>query len=215
VKDDSEPLLSVTAQGIDVQPRRTGRKSIDLVIATCAIFMSILSLMIAYNQARMMRQQVAATSWPLLQFVSGNTDEQTGKLTIVMEVRNAGVGPAIVKHFSIYYRNREYTNGFDLLVDCCQYRLKTLDPSVRQPGAPLTSPVEGTIIRAGESTTFFQIPLVPQNQSSWRLLDEARFKLKFDACYCSVLGECWSSDLAGVDPKPVKSCPSPRARRSG
>jgi hypothetical protein len=211
VRNDGDLPLNVTSQGIDVQPRGTGRTSMDLVIATCAIFMSVLSLLIAYNQARMMRQQVAATSWPLLQFGSGNTE--SGKPLIAMSVQNAGVGPAIVKHFDLYYRGRAYSNVFNLLADCCEYRVTSIDPTRVGPGAPLTSPVEGTIIRPGESTTFFQMPLADENRAPWLLLDKARFELKFDACYCSVPGECWRSDLVGVDPKPVENCPAPRGHR--
>jgi hypothetical protein len=84
---------------------------------------------------------------------------------------------------------------------------------VIQPGSPLTSPVTNTIIRPGESTTFFRMGLSPANRTAWVLLDKARFELKFDACYCSVLGECWRSNLRDIEPEPVKSCAIQRAPR--
>jgi hypothetical protein len=207
-----EPPITLTPTGIDVQPRKTGRPSLDLVIATCAIFVSVLSLLIAFNQSRMMRQQVAATSWPLLQFASGNTDDRTAASVISLAVENDGVGPAIVKRFVMKYQGKDYTNIYALLAECCGYRITDFDPTRLKPGMPLSSPVEGTIIRPGESIEFFRIALAPGNRATWLKLDRARFKLAFDACYCSVLGECWSSDLASVDPEPVREC-APAVRK--
>jgi len=201
-----EPPVTITSQGLDAWPPRTGHARTDMIIAGCAIFISLLSLLIAFNQTRMMRQQVAASSWPLLQYSTGNTDEKNSKLAISMAVQNAGVGPAIVKRFDIYYRDRRYTNIFKLLADCCGYQIKTVDPTVVPPGTPLTFPVTNTIIRPGESTTFFQMGLSRANKDSWVLLDKARFELKFDACYCSVIGECWRSNLRDIEPEPARSC---------
>jgi len=205
--EDNRP--KVTLKDSDAEAGLTARVSLDLVIATCAIFVSVLSLLIAYNQANMMRQQVAATSWPLLQFTSGNTNDAVSKPVLTLGVQNAGVGPAIVKHFTIHHRNREYTNIYKLLSDCCGYRITTFDPTSIVPGTPLTQPIAGTIIRPGETTIFFQMDLAPDNRKSWLLLDKVRNELTFDACYCSVLGECWKSDLVEIDPKSVKSCPPP------
>lgn len=43
----------------------------------------------------------------------------------------------------------------------------------------------------------------------WDGLAKARLDLSFTACYCSVLGDGWTSNLDPVsDPKPVRSCPA-------
>jgi hypothetical protein len=206
-----EPPVIVNSQGLDVSPRRTGHAGIDMVVAACAIFMSLLSLAIAFNQTRMMRQQVAASSWPLVQYSSGNTDDQK-HLVISLNVKNAGVGPAIIKQFTLRYGNRSYKNVFEFLADCCQYRVTHFDPGVIEPGSPLTSPIEGTIIRPGDDNTFLSMPLAPENRAAWTKLDHARSQLSFDACYCSVLGECWRSNLRDIEPESVDDCPINKAR---
>jgi hypothetical protein len=40
----------------------------------------------------------------------------------------------------------------------------------------------------------------------WEKFGGSRLKLSFDACYCSILGECWASDLQTLNPKSVQQC---------
>jgi hypothetical protein len=77
----------------------------------------------------------------------------------------------------------------------------------------LTQPVEGKVIKGGENVTFFKMDLAPDNAESWRKLDAARFKIRFDSCYCSVLGDCWTSDLRSLDQAKVDKCPIPAGDR--
>jgi len=184
----------------------------DRLLGFSALFMSVLSLLIAYNQTRMMRQQVAAASWPLLKFTSGNTGPGGAPLLDLI-VQNAGVGPAVVKRFEYRYRGRTYNNIWHLLQDCCDYRVLNINPTIKATGVPLTSFVEGTVIRPGESTTLLEMPLSADNQPAWVRLDKARFQFRFDACYCSVLGECWHSDLVSVEPEKVDNCPPARPNK--
>lgn len=199
------PPAQVTAEGVEPHPHRTGKVKLDLVIAGAAIFLSVLSLLIAIKHGMIMRDLVSANSWPLLQYTTSNTDEQQ-KLSIDLRVQNAGVGPAIVKRFTVHYRGRVYTEPYRLLRDCCGYVVPGTDTASFVPGVPIVGAVEGTVIRAGESAGYLVMDLAETNADVWRRLDQARFQLRFDACYCSVLGECWTSDLTGVEPEQVEQC---------
>ncbi|MEO6579574.1 MAG: hypothetical protein ABIN83_00295 [Sphingomicrobium sp.] len=207
----TRPAVPVQAERPETLQRAAAHSQSDRLLGLSALFMSVLSLVIAYNQTRMMRQQVAAASWPLIQFSSSNTGPN-GPL-LGLSVQNAGVGPAVVKRFEYRYRGHAYNNIWNLLHDCCDYSIREVDPTTKDAGVPLTSFVEGTVIRPGESTTLLEMPLSEPNRSAWLKLDKARFELKFDACYCSVLGECWRSDLVSVDPQKVENCPSARSSR--
>lgn len=44
------------------------------------------------------------------------------------------------------------------------------------------------------------------SRAKWEAFDAARTRLKVSACFCSVLGECWTAHLAADMPKPVASC---------
>jgi len=202
-----EVPVSVAAQGIEPAARTIGHSRVDLLIAACAIFMSMLSLLIAFNQTRMMRDQVVAASWPLLQFFSDNTaNDPNRSLVIRMSVQNAGVGPAIVKNFKLSYGGKSYSDVLRFLSDCCGYRVTSVDPTHAALGTPLTRPVAGTVIRPGESADFLILPLSQENAALWRRLDQARFHLSFAICYCSVLGECWNSDLTSEQSQHAGTC---------
>jgi len=201
-----EPPMTVVPGGVEVRPRRIGVVTVDLIIAGCAILISGISLFIAIQQSRTMQKQLAAASWPLLQYSSGNTDDQN-KLAIEMTVTNAGVGPALIKRFRILYGGKSYDNYYRFLLDCCGYPVPKGQTTKFVPGTPLTAFVKGSVVRAGETKPFLSMALTPDNQDMWKKLDRARFKLKFDACYCSVLGDCWHSDLTGLDAQQVAACP--------
>ena len=175
--------------------------------------MSLLSLLIALKHGMIMNNLVAANSWPLLQFTSNNTGPDDD-LLLTLDVENAGIGPAIVKRFSVEYGGKPYTNQFELLRDCCGYVVTTVDPTKSGKDVPLVRFVEGQVIRSGETITYLKMPFSDQYAESWRKLDRARFGLTFDACYCSVLGDCWESDLIGVEPTPVKQCAPSKELRS-
>lgn len=202
-----EPPAVVTPTGIDVRTRVAGYGVLDLIVAGSAILISCVSLFIATQQSRTMEKTLAASSWPLLQFKSGNTDENR-KLSITMSVENQGVGPAIVERFRMVYAGKEYSNPYAFMRDCCGYALPKSGPAKMEAGAPLSQPVEGKVIRGGESLDFFTMDLAPANASTWHQLDRARFKMKFDTCYCSVLGDCWQSDLASLKQARVEQCPA-------
>ena len=207
-RDSSELPAQVTPTGIDASPRRTGHNVLDLTIAGSAILISCVSLFIATQQSRTMERTLAASSWPLLQFASGNTKDN-GQLSINMAIENEGVGPAIVRRIRMVYGGKEYDNPYALLRDCCNYVVTSADPTKLGAGTALTQPVEGKVIKGGDKITFFQMDLVPSNAETWRKLDAARFKMTFDTCYCSVLGECWQSDLRSLDQTKVDQCPMP------
>jgi ribosomal protein S19 len=205
-RQSSEPPAQVTPAGIDPRPRTTGHNVVDLIIAGSAILISCVSLFIATQQSRTMERTLAASIWPLLQFASGNTND-SGQRSIEMAIENQGIGPAIVRKIRTVYAGKEYDNLYVLMRDCCGYVVTDVDPTKMDAGAALTQPVEGKVIRAGDKITFFKMDLTSENAESWRKLDAARFKMAFDTCYCSVLGDCWQSDLRSLDQAKVDKCP--------
>ena len=48
----------------------------------------------------------------------------------------------------------------------------------------------------------------PAQLAIWDGLNSARVALEFDACYCSVLDECFRSDLVSMTPTRVDACPA-------
>lgn len=202
----SEPPLKVTAEGVEVEPKKVGHRLFDLIVAGAAILISLLSLGIAVKHGLIMERLVAANSWPLLQYSTSNLDDKRGVSKITLEIENVGVGPAIVREFSVSHGGRTYNSPHELMLACCNYKPPAGGPTFT-PGGLVTSDVEGKVIRAGESARYLSVEPTPENAETWARLDQERFRLSFNVCYCSVFGECWRSSLIGVDPQPVDSCP--------
>jgi hypothetical protein len=204
----SEPPVHVDVDGVTPEPKHTGHRWLDLLLATSAILISTVSLFIASQHARTQERMVAATSWPFLQFRTGNNGDQ-GKPIVTMSVVNVGQGPALLKHVSVTYDGKPVRGAYELMAACCGWAPKT-DAELKTFRIN-TSPLGGVVIPPHEEYPFYLFEKTgPQSEAVWNKMDQARFRLKFDACFCSVLGDCWRSDLRGLEPTPVKACPKGR-----
>jgi hypothetical protein len=205
----SETPLQVTAEGPELHPRKVGHKWVDYVVAGAAIIISIISLVVAIEHGRTMEKLVAANSWPLLRYDTGNLDDETQLPVITLTIENAGVGPAMVKSFAVFLDGKRVADQGALLRACCG---EAPQPAPQEPGGPavgvITSDIPNTVIRAGERRDYIRLARPPGVSGQWEALNRARFRLTFEACYCSVLGDCWTSNLTGVDAHEIDECPA-------
>jgi hypothetical protein len=199
----AEPPAQVTPTGIEARPRLVGYNPLDLIIAASAILISCVSLYIAMQQTSTMEKTLAASSWPLLQMHTGNASN--GEPNISFVIQNVGVGPAIVKDFYAEYNGKRTSIPAKIIGLCCG----SFPTNKRkfEAGDPLSNFVANTVIRAGEDLDVLNLPRAPKNEAVWLKLNDERFRMKYYACYCSILGNCWESDLSGTDTKPVQQCP--------
>jgi hypothetical protein len=199
---------------LDVAPldsSRAGHRWIDAAAALCALVISAVSLWVAITNGQTNRQLVAANSWPFLQMLSSNTGDHETQV-IELAGQNAGVGPAKVETFEVFWNDEPMRNSSELLRACCSEQPSGSSPNMQSASLNIaTFRVAGKLIRAGESITWlrFPLPLRQDDALVWHRLDDARFRLRYRACYCSVFDECWISDLASMSPKPVRACAVP------
>ena len=191
-------------------PKIRNRHWSEYVATVAALAISLISLWVAVGTEDANRKMVAATSWPFLQVDKSNVDGQ-GRPDIALSVVNSGVGPAKVESFEVSWRGREYRGSAAYLRDCCGRRAV---PFPSKPGQTpvVTGGVAGTVIRAGESRTFLDMPLGPDNVAAWHALDRARFEMHFRICYCSVFDECWLSTFVSLESERVGKCPVPKVQ---
>jgi hypothetical protein len=202
------PPIQVEPEGVKPELRKVGHRWIDLTIALTAIVLSLISLAVAIGNARTQEKMVAAATWPLLQF--GTTNVSDGQRVIRLTVSNTGLGPARVKTAVMRYRGREVEHWPALLAACCGWSQAINEADKAAGGVSYaTSRLERTILRPGEDVDIMEIRRTEANGAAWDRLDQERFKLEFEACYCSVFDECWRSDLQSLEPEPVRSCPLP------
>lgn len=203
----NEPPIHVGPDGVEAEPRRTGSRWVDLVMAGSAILISVISLAIALANTRIQEKMVAAASWPVLIAESGNRDEKTGADVIAVVVHNDGAGPALLKSITAIYKGKRYRSVYPMLVDCCGWKYVNNDAEAKLYQVT-TSRLGKSVIPAGGERLLVMAPRTEANKVIWKQLDKERFSFKFDACYCSVLGECWRSDLQGGEPKAARQCPA-------
>jgi hypothetical protein len=167
-----------------------------------ALAVSVISLVIAVHHGRTMQDMakenarlVQANSWPLLQYTTGNTNED-GQAEISMKIENAGVGPAKLVSLEIFLEDQPIRRPSDLI--------RALDPIEPKPLLSLGVNLP-MVLRPGTDTLIVGIKR-EGFEALWDKLNRERFRMRFRACYCSVFEECWMSDLVTVSPQSVAEC---------
>jgi len=196
----SEPPVEAQPDGVQARPARIGQRWLDLSIAGVAIVISLISLAVGFYNAQSQQRMVAATSWPFLVY---NTRQVSDRLTL--RFQNEGVGPARLKTLIVRYHGREAHGFVQFLQICCG-----LIPSdVGKMGGIVWESRPTGLYRPGEHLDLLVLDRTATNARIWEKLSHARTQLQFQACYCSVLNDCWTSNLdALTDPKPVSYCPA-------
>ncbi|WP_440958485.1 hypothetical protein ACFELO_14530 [Oceanicaulis sp. LC35] len=163
-----------------------------------AAIAALIALFVAWDQGRVMRQEIRASVWPALQ-VDGFSSQRDGDIVQGLNIQNAGVGPARIDSIAIRYQGA-------LVPDL--EALSELFPG--HTGRSATSST-GRIIGAGDTVEVFafQSPRAEDDDAVEMMYDLAS-NYTVDVCYCSVLDECWMAHTSGsANPKPesVDACP--------
>ena len=188
----------------------TGHRWLDLTLALSAMFVSIVSLAVAVHHGNAMDRLVAANSWPFLMYNTSSKDPQ-GERRISLEVENAGVGPARIQTFEVWWQGEPVSTAPELLQRCCMPEAQApIGPSEARALELFIGQVASRVLRAGDAEAFLTLQLKDSNADIWHRLDIARLQLKMRACYCSVFDECWQTDLEETSAKRVRSCPAPK-----
>src|SRR5580704_15061334 len=204
-------------------PSHTGHRWLDIVLGLCAMFVSVVSLVVAVEHGRTMERMadantrmVDATVWPFVKFGDHNADEQ-GNADVRLELTNAGIGPARIQTFELWWDGKPISWQGALLQACCM-----TTPAEAEEAKTAIASIDiaaPRILRAGEHVDFFSIASGPGNTDLWSKLNIERSKITARTCYCSVFDQCWVQEsgrgLLREDPKRiihperVDSCPVP------
>lgn len=181
------------------ETHKVGHKWIDLALGLSALCLSVTSIFISMSNDRDMQRLVTANSWPYLELGHGNAGED-GSPTIHFNIKNAGIGPAMIEKFVLSYDGQRVRDSEDLLKRCCG-----LDDG-KKSWHYATDMVNGRVLPARESIVFLQLPKQDSNAALWDKLATERMKIGMAVCYSSVFGEHWITGLSRRMPRRVKSC---------
>lgn len=183
-----------------------GHRWFDIVMAVAILLVSAGSLYVALHTGHTMEalveeneRLVRAQSTPILQYDSGNVDED-GAAAQVFTIRNVGTGPARVNWFKLDHGGKTYSSVTDFLRDTGRGPITFIEGSVNQ-----------TVLAQGDKRNMlvWRYPADPVGRSRWKQIDKVRGDITVQACYCSVFDECWLSNLEADLPKRVPSCERP------
>jgi hypothetical protein len=195
--------MDVELEDPHVHHYRTGHRLLDLALPVAALFVSFVSILIAWHHGEVMKdlvhqneRLVQANSLPFVQQYSNNGSDH---FTLVAS--NSGVGPAQIRSAVILIDGRPTKDLADLLETCC---------GMKDRRNVSKSNLRGAMIRAGQDLPYLSANAgSPAIQPLQKLYDAHRIETR--VCYCSVFGDCWvrsSFDMRlGRDPQPVKACP--------
>ena len=198
----------------------TGHRWFDIALGVSAMFISVITLVVAIEHGRTMERMadanmrmVQANSWPFVELSSHNlNDKGVGEVRLVLT--NEGVGPARIETFELWWREKPMSSPSALLNACCAPANGKKDDSLTTLG--LAAP---RILRAGEHVDFLSVSPTGGGHEAFDKLNTERDYIRTRVCYCSVFDECWVKEggdallLKGesklVHPDPVKACPRP------
>lgn len=185
----------------------TGHQWVDLIVAFSAIAISVISLFIAVDNGRTERKLVAANSWPFLVFDKENDGLLPGSRMAILKIGNGGVGPARIQSAVVRLNGRIVRSRWQLLSSRCGVTWPTDTDGEIRSGLLNENPIVG-VLAAKDSVSFLALRERPGNGSVWNAFSAMR-GLTFQVCYCSVLDDCWLTDLKSTtSPAPVKACPA-------
>ncbi len=187
----------------------TGVKWLDIIMAVSAVFISVVSLAVSIEHGRTMERMVdqnermvAANTMPLLNF-SGTMFNSKLEPRLALQLKNGGVGPALVEWLDVRYKGVHYGSAAALMNVCCA----TATSGGR--GGYIYSNVSHSIIPARETVEFLVVPETAP-KVLYDAVNRARDDMDLQACYCSLLDECWITDFGPTRPKRVATCAVPK-----
>ncbi|HEY3676037.1 MAG TPA: hypothetical protein VGK84_08615 [Candidatus Tumulicola sp.] len=180
----------------------------DLLIAICALLISSVAACASWWQARLLvgqtqvlQEQLGAQVWP---YVSNTVGINGNKVSF--DIRNDGLGPAIMQSFSISVDGVSQPGYIAILHALLGKHLVERSPRGDAIQITMDSGSFGTVMRPAQDLLGFAIT---SKHFATPLLRASK-RMSFRMCYCSIIpGKCWLSveNLKVGAPKPESSCP--------
>lgn len=149
----------------------------EVLLALIAVLISFSTLFVYLYQSSLMKTQQKMSVWPHLTFGPSRSEDQ-----LVINLINKGVGPAIIKKFTIKFNDNQI-NGI--------HEIMNFIPDTLQSEFQYSSIRSGQVLMAAESINLFQVNNPKTIKYLLQLTQEG--KIYIEICYCSIYNDCWTS----------------------
>lgn len=213
--------MDVEIEKPHVQHHPTGRRWLDFALPVAALFVSFVSIFIAWHHGQVMKELVhqnerlvEANSLPYLDIYTSDLEDDLRTPAFRLTVQNQGVGPARIAEVVMTVKGESVPN-FNTLVDhCCARGLLRAKPGTKQyhgirNGEVILSTLRDRMVRPGEAVDAVDWRVTPENAA---IIDQLKTGFASDLvntsiCYCSVFDDCWTRSDQDRRPIAVKQCP--------
>ena len=160
-----------------------GRIHPEMLVGVSAVVIGLCALGVSTYEASLMREEQRAAVMPILELGrSYNVSaSDPGKNRFALLAQNVGIGPARVLDFKVSVDGQA-----QLTWDAAMRALTAADERVSHS----MSVINGRTIPPDKTVRIFELKDMDYLEQVVR--DTGR--LKFEACYCSIFDECWTTD---------------------
>ncbi|MEM7328171.1 MAG: hypothetical protein AAF437_05480 [Pseudomonadota bacterium] len=169
---------------------------VEFLVAICALITSAMAVFMAWDQGSVMRAQQHGAVFPVLQ-VDGFAENDGASTALGINVRNSGVGPALIESVD-FYVNDQRTERFDEYIDTLP---RGYDLSY--------AAISGRALAPAETVTAISIrwPNNAFDRSTIAQVQDDSDTWSLEICYCSVFNRCWKTSQIGQSrATPVNKC---------
>lgn len=172
------------------------------ILALVGLFTGAIALYATLNESDAVRKQQEASVWPMVQMGTSDYDLETQQRVLIVNARNAGIGPARIAAFRVTIdgvAQRDWNEAITTLAG--------------GSGSVIKSSFSGRVIAPGDSVDLVSVRGDLAAAALEKLYrSDPPSRLEWDVCYCSVFEKCWmvsnARDSSRLDaPEAVKKCP--------
>ena len=170
----------------------------EMLVGLSAIIIGVCALGVSLYETSLMREEQRAAVLPLLELARSHyIDHESGdtsKWRLSLHAENVGIGPARVRDFIVTVDDEPHPtwqSAMRALVG------RDINISYGQ------SSINGRTIPADRQVTMFDLASTGIAAEVMENFD----RLEFEACFCSVFGECWTTSYSDFGTStPVEAC---------
>ena len=170
----------------------------EMLVAVSAVFIGVCALVVSLYEASIMRSEQRSSVLPIIELgrsYYAGSDAPESSLRLELHAENVGIGPAVVRDFKVTVDGESYPTWGSAMGALLG---RPANVSYGQ------STINGRTLPAGRNVVMFSLR---SNELTRELLGEFE-RIDFEACYCSVFDECWTTSyqIGFGFSEPVEAC---------
>lgn len=169
-----------------------------MLVGLSAVLIGVCALGVSLYETKLMREQQRAAVLPMLElarshYIDGE-DGDASKWRLSLHAENVGIGPARVRDFTVTVDGEPHPTWHSAMQALIG---RDINVSYGQ------SSINGRTIPAERQVTMFDLSSTELAAQIMENFD----RLEFEACFCSVFDECWTTSFSSFgNSTPIEAC---------